>query len=708
LTVFGPWLVMRTIDHNWSMYLVGGGWVGTTLAGIFTAKSKDTSDESIESVKSLLARIAPYVFLMGMLALVATTATWLMYDAQDMFVTTRRMDRNPQRFLGQPALKLLTDLNDQKMDLLKQPFRVSVVDGLMLGMMLFFIASFTLAHRVGLNRFTLHNMYANRLVRCYLGAVRERHPNAISNFDPEDDLPLSSLGAAKEAEGDVKFIAGPLHLINAAINCRVSDAVQGTEAGSLGLRDRLAESFVFTPLYTGSEKTGYCKTENFARQIRLGTAMSVSGAAVSPNMGFHTSPAVTALLTLFNVRLGAWFGNPAQESTAKVSNPSAWGYMFRELLGRTDMQSKYVYISDGGHFENMGVYELLRRQCRFIIACDAGADNNSLCQNLGQLIRKARMDFGIRIEIDVKETLRNPDGLCGAHVSIGRIRYGDVHPPAEPGSEPSLGDPGYHYDDNEGILVYIKTGLTGDEPVDLLNYRAENPDFPDESTIDQFFSESQFESYRVLGLHSIIKLFEGVKFQREGGAPIVMYMHEAEGTQATGGGIPISHLQGAADLWAINTERPDQRLMQTTTRMIFEDLYYHWLTNPISDATAANYAATFLNIKEDLATNPDLRQLGEEMESPDPNLQPLAERVYTAAERLLLTRMTYFLHTLWVERKLHRHALHPVNKGWIRIMKQWTQTPAFCQNWGACHEQFDPRFSKFIVYIQGQPLSTAA
>src|SRR5260370_40859929 len=129
--------------------------------------------------------------------------------------------------------------------------------------------------------------------------------------------------------------------------------------------------------------------------------MSIPGAGVSRNMGYHPSAAVTALLTLFNARLGAWLGNPRRSCWQAKGPRSSFEHLFRELFGRTDDRYEYVYLSDGGHFENLGVYELVRRRCRFIILCDGGADPNFTLQDLGNLIRKVRVDFGVRIEIDV-------------------------------------------------------------------------------------------------------------------------------------------------------------------------------------------------------------------------------------------------------------------------------------------------------------------
>jgi hypothetical protein len=152
------------------------------------------------------------------------------------------------------------------------------------------------AWRVDVNLFSLHALYRNRLTRCYLGASHGgRSPDPITGFDPADDLALADLRIGEPpAAGQYK---GPYLLVNTALNL-----VSGDE---LAWQERKAESFLLSPLYCGSPGTGYCATEVYAGGLRLSTAVTISGAAASPNAGYHSSPAVTALLTVFNARLGA-------------------------------------------------------------------------------------------------------------------------------------------------------------------------------------------------------------------------------------------------------------------------------------------------------------------------------------------------------------------------------------------------------------------
>ena len=133
--------------------------------------------------------------------------------------------------------------------------------------------------------------------------------------------------------------------------------------------------------------------------------MAISGAAASPNMGYHSSTTLAFLMTLLNVRLGAWFGNPGKAgarhwpTTYGCSSPrQAIRPLVDEALGLTDDTHPYVYLSDGGHFENLGLYEMVRRRCKRIVVCDAGQDEGCAFDDLGNAVRKIYVDLGVRIK----------------------------------------------------------------------------------------------------------------------------------------------------------------------------------------------------------------------------------------------------------------------------------------------------------------------
>ena len=156
--------------------------------------------------------------------------------------------------------------------------------------------------------------------------------------------------------------------------------------------------------------------------------------------------------------------------------------LLRELFGLTSDRSPYVFLSDGGHFENLGLYEMVRRRCHFIVVSDAGCDPEYTFEDLSNAVRKIRIDFSVPIDISLNEI----GTRSASHLAIGRIRYSAVDGAVD-----------------DGILLYMKATLSGDEPPDVLNYARSHPAFPHESTSNQFFNEDQFESYRMLGLHTI-------------------------------------------------------------------------------------------------------------------------------------------------------------------------------------------------------------
>jgi hypothetical protein len=207
-------------------------------------------------------------------------------------------------------------------------------------------------------------------------------------------------------------------------------------------------------------------------------------------MGFHTSPAVAFLMTVFNVRLGHWCGNPARRSAWRFRDPLiSLRYWFAELTGSADLDLPFVSLSDGGHFENLGIYELVRRRCAVIVASDAGCDPKYAFDDLAEAMRKCYTDFGVEFVFGAKkvegirpsadEKIPPEERFSARHYAIARIKY--------PGGVP------------EGTLIYWKSSLTEGLPPDIMQYRRKHADFPHETTADQFFSESQFESYRHLG-----------------------------------------------------------------------------------------------------------------------------------------------------------------------------------------------------------------
>jgi Patatin-like phospholipase len=501
-------------------------WILTTLASVLAGKSTASGEPGKQTWKDWIAKVGPYVFIAGLVCWIS----WCIDRIGGNYFLSAVAGRNKDSF-SLNALKYSDPSNVLEIWIKSYPIYAAIL--ICAGV------AIVMAWRVDVNQFSMHLFYRNRLVRCYLGASNgKRYPNQFTGFDLADDMPLKDLRNNNGYDG-------PYPIINSSLNL-----VKGKD---LAWQERKAESFVMTPQFcgydvwleeqdspllikereeagkssgsmaaqmganTGGKKDiprdpdtnacakseekfhglaryGYRPTSLYAfpRPFdgpRLGLAMGISGAAASPNMGFYSSAPVAFLMTLFDVRLGQWLGNPRNPKTWRRATPRfGLTYLLNELFAGTDDEAAYVYLSDGGHFENMGLYELVKRRCGLIIVCDAEADDCYGFTGLGNAIRKCRIDLGIDIDLDVADITPAKLGEPSKkHCAIGTIHYETVDK-----SAPS------------GTLIYFKASLTDDESTDVKNYQTMHSQFPHESTGDQWFTESQFESYRELGYHEVM------------------------------------------------------------------------------------------------------------------------------------------------------------------------------------------------------------
>ncbi|CCD95357.1 conserved membrane hypothetical protein [Bradyrhizobium sp. ORS 375] len=285
------------------------------------------------------------------------------------------------------------------------------------------------------------------------------------------ELPLSDINPDHLA---------PYHLINATVNVPSSE--------SPVLRDRKSDFFLFSKHWAGSKAVDYQRSSSWRTKgspMDLATAMAISGAAASPQMGLGSLPSLSALMTLLNIRLGFWIANP--RTPPLISSPG-FSCILKEMTGwQMSEEEAWLNVSDGGHIENMGLYELLRRRCKFIICVDGEADPESTFHGQLTLVRHALIDFGVQIEPHLDEMRPDPKSRYSkTHAQLFRIHY-----PKRSEDMPA----------GTGLLLYLKLSLTGDEAELLKRYRLVHPDFPHQSTIDQFYDEEQFEAYRQLGVH---------------------------------------------------------------------------------------------------------------------------------------------------------------------------------------------------------------
>lgn len=452
-----------------------------------------------------------------------------------------------------------------------------------------------------LNRSSHLPLYSARLTRAYLGASNPRRhkeeEGAVTQVMPGDDLdthdywpwPPPNTKANEGMEKQEKFFpyenGGPLHLINVTVNETIEGRSQiqqqdrkgvGMALGPSGISAGIRHHVVFS---RGGENTGKIGVETFqttdagegestsfsmfdykkeafsGERLSLGQWLAISGAAFSTGLGSRTSLGLSLLTGFGNIRLGYWWDsgvNPRERKVKPRFSAGKWlgmmfatffpvqAYLLDEFTARFHGSArKYWYLTDGGHFENLGGYELIRRRLPLIFLIDAEADPDYTFGGLANLIRKARLDFDAEIKFldekqltdlfgegkehyfgtledlrrgkRVEKNLPHPKwkwrqnkkngieavdhhSFSSAHAALAKVFYDGK----EKGAEEKFGS----------WLVYIKPTLIGEEPADILEYHSGHPAFPQETTADQFFDEAQWESYRKLGDHIANVLFK--------------------------------------------------------------------------------------------------------------------------------------------------------------------------------------------------------
>lgn len=358
-----------------------------------------------------------------------------------------------------------------------------------------------------LNLSSLHTFYRARLVRSYLGAANP------ARFDQQAPLGpigvVSENGAARLAHKSVfdpdagddlamdtyapHLHGGPVHLIGVCIN-QTHDP-----RGGLFNRDRRGLPLTVGPRgWVRAGQDPWTQVEGRGA-LGLGSWVAISGAAVSPGLGSQTRGGISALLAFAGIRLGYWWTRAARENLPRPTRRLAG--KSRGLLSEVFCNFKGSggpdwFLSDGGHFENTGAYALLAERCGMIVVADCGADPDYRFGDLENLVRKARIDLGAEIEF-----LRPRPCAEGEARPAGLALFGSLNDLASRKSNACLALARVRYVDTAvpGWLVLVKPNISAGLPVDLINFAASNPAFPQQTTADQFFDEAQWESYYQLG-----------------------------------------------------------------------------------------------------------------------------------------------------------------------------------------------------------------
>jgi len=364
---------------------------------------------------------------------------------------------------------------------------------------------------VNLNYVSIHRYYRDRLMETFMPDIPEALKNRTAAAKGAD-------GATLQAVANVTDPRAPYHIVNTNLVL--------VNSGIDACKERGGDNFILAPLYCGSNATGWRATPGFmGGKMTLATAVAISGAAVNPNTGVGgegvtRNPFLSLVMSLLNLRLGYWACHPDPKK-GPCHSPNHFrpgAYAFGSALGFRSLgfheHRTFLQLSDGGHFENTGVYELVRRRLRLIIVCDGGADPEFSFSDFQTTVRRIEDDFGARVKVLDEAT---PDQIVPVAGDGKRGVYPKGAGFAEQGH--MVGRITYA-DGSTGTLIYLKTTLLRDVSFKVKGYAAQDPDFPDQSTADQFFDEVQFEAYRELGYSIAEKMLESpVPGQGTGGSP---------------------------------------------------------------------------------------------------------------------------------------------------------------------------------------------
>lgn len=352
---------------------------------------------------------------------------------------------------------------------------------------------------VNTNQIGLHRFYRDRLMEAFLpdAEALRRDTNAVATGANERKLADCWNGT---------WSKGPYQIINT--NMVLTNSAQRKH------RLRGGDNFMLTPQFVGASATGWYPTQETAcADMTLASAMAISGAAANPRgaaagRGLTRSPTVALAMSLLNIRLGYWIPNPARGKPGMLfRRPNHFwpGGLYALTHGGYVETAKWLELADGGHFENLAVYELVRRRCGLIIVCDGCQDNASSYADMVTAVQRVGQDFGATVNFDMAVKAGRKFEKSGPAQMIAKPMFTDYPKGAEFAEKGffvgriDYGERGGKGWPKSGILIYLKSALIRELAVGAKGYRGAHHDFPNESTGDQFFGEEQFEAYREVG-----------------------------------------------------------------------------------------------------------------------------------------------------------------------------------------------------------------
>jgi len=503
-----------------------------------------------------------------------------------------------------------------------------------------------------------HAFYRARLSRAYLGASNPtwaRVGNRLVGDAEQDDCSIEELPAGR-----------PFHLVCCTANDLAGDHLANLHRG--------ARSAVLS-------RVGYSVGEDwidwrggYREPPTLGSAITASGAAFNSHMGSKSmiwGPAVTFLMAAFNLRLGLWLPHPLHWKNPRRPSRFLAGLPFyKELLSISKAgtssshaapgdpsriapcaQGSDIHLSDGGHFENMSLYELVRRHCRYILVADCGADPDIAFDDLGNAVRRIREDFGVEIDIDLRPLRPGANGFAEQPMVAGDIRY-------------PTGD--------TGVVLLFKPTLVGNEPADVLQYKRRNGAFPHETTGDQFYDEAQWESYRRLGRHAARSAFRFLQGEKASGAEVF--------TRARFEWLPVPPAaRESFPRLAVRVSELETRLRDDRCSRLLREVY-----KEIDELDRQAMPGRAAAVPSDGArTNSAERAAdlsGEEL----------------AASLQVLRLGILFMEEVFFEADLEANADHRVNLGWLNYFARWVYAPLFRMWWPLLKSMYHARFARFL------------